>query len=110
MDQAVTTIQELQKATMSPQVIKSSGAGKAYQSVAQSTAIAVQDATDFLRNVSTISSTAIGVAMAQLLADPTNTASQIVIQQAQEIVANASTNFESIGSNAASVLNQFPTS
>ncbi len=47
-----------QNATLlDPGVIVHSGNGKAYQSVAQSAAIAIQDATDALRNITTISTT-----------------------------------------------------
>jgi hypothetical protein len=41
--------------------------GKVYQSVAQSAAIAIQDAADALRNLTTIEATAAGVAMAEML-------------------------------------------
>ena len=43
---------------LSPAVIKASGAGKAYQSVTQSTAIAIGDATSYLRNIETIATAA----------------------------------------------------
>ena len=56
--------------SITPQIMQDEGTIKAFQSVAQSTALAVQDAVDNLRNVNTISSTAIGVAMAQMLAVP----------------------------------------
>lgn len=52
------------------QIMKEEGAMKAYQSVAQSTALAIQDSVDNLRNINTISTTALGVAVAQMLADP----------------------------------------
>lgn len=54
-------------ATLSPNLVRESGAGQAYQFVAQSTAMAVQDAVDYLRNVSMITSTAIGVASARMI-------------------------------------------
>ncbi|MBC2806418.1 hypothetical protein C3Y94_025010, partial [Rhizobium ruizarguesonis] len=46
--QVIDVINQVQTATMSASVVKTSGAGKAYQSVAQSAAIAVQDAADAL--------------------------------------------------------------
>ncbi len=61
--QVVDVINKVQAATMAPQVVLTSGAGKAYQSVAQSSAIAVQDAADALRNISTIATTAAGAAL-----------------------------------------------
>jgi len=109
--QVTDTIDALQKATMSPNVVRTSGAGKAYQSVAQSTAIAVQDAADMLRNLSTISSTAMGVAMSQMLADPTKASEYIqILTQANDMVTKAASNFKTIGENAAQVLKNFPSS
>ncbi|MGD3369612.1 hypothetical protein QT497_04945 [Xanthomonas citri pv. citri] len=105
--QVIDVINQVQLATMSPQVVLTSGAGKAYQSVAQSTAIAVQDATDALRNVSTIATTAVGVAMAQYLAtgdDKYVTA----LNQAQALMQGATDDFARIGSAAGLVLKNFP--
>jgi hypothetical protein len=105
--QVIDVINQVQLATMSPQVVLTSGAGKAYQSVAQSTAIAVQDATDALRNISTIATTAMGVAMAQFLAtgDPKYATA---LDKAQEMVQGATTDYAKIGSAAAAVLKGFP--
>jgi len=105
--QIVDVINQVQLATMSPQVVLTSGAGKAYQAVAQSSAIAIQDATDALRNVATIATTAAGVAMAQLLAtgDPKYVT---VLQQAQSMVSAASSDFGQISSTAAALLKEFP--
>lgn len=87
--------------------IRQEGAGKAYQAVAQSTALAVQDATDNLRNINTISATALGVAMAQFLAtkDPQYVTA---IEEAQKMATAAASNFKTIGVNAADVLKAFP--
>lgn len=105
--QVVDVINQVQLATMSPQVVLTSGAGKAYQSVAQSSAIAVQDAADALRNISTIATTAAGVAMAQLLAtgDPKYVT---VLEKAQDMMQSATTDFSTIGKAAAEVLKEFP--
>jgi hypothetical protein len=105
--QVIDVINTVQSATMGPQVVKTSGAGKAYQSVAQSTAIAVQDAADTLRNLSTIATTAIGVAMAQFLAtkDP---AYMPVIAEAQAVMTQATVNFTSVGTAAGQILKSFP--
>jgi hypothetical protein len=92
---------------MSPQVVLTSGAGKAYQSVAQSTAIAVQDATDALRNISTIATTAMGVAMAQLLATGDQKYAT-ALDKAKELVQDATEDYAKIGSAAAAVLKGFP--
>ncbi len=107
--QITDTIKVSQQATMSSTVVKVSGAGKAYQSVAQSAAIAVQDATDNLRNISTISTTALGVAMAQLLATG-DTKYVEAITTAQSMMSRATSDFTNIGEAAAAIANKFPTS
>ncbi|MBI4662258.1 MAG: hypothetical protein HY735_25850 [Verrucomicrobia bacterium] len=82
------------------------GGGRAFQSIAQSIAISIQDAVDNLRNVETISTTATGVAMAQLLATK-DEKYVMVIQQAQTIMTNAINNYKAVGDAAGSVLGQF---
>ena len=94
-------------ATVTPQYIREEGAGKAYQSVAQSTAIAVQDATDNLRNINTMSTTAMGVAMAKLLETKDPIYAQ-AIETANKMALDAANNFKVVGSNAADVLKGFP--
>lgn len=105
--QVIDVINQAQAATMGAQVVLTSGAGKSYQSVAQSSAIAVQDATDALRNISTIATTAAGVAMAQLLAtgEPRYAAA---LTYAQDLVKNATEDYARIGSSAALILREFP--
>jgi hypothetical protein len=105
--QVIDVINQVQLATMSPQVVLTSGAGKAYQSVAQSTAIAVQDATDSLRNISTIATTAAGVAMAQFLATGDDKYAK-ALAQAQALMQGATDDFTKIGTAAAQVLKGFP--
>ncbi|XOV80980.1 MAG: hypothetical protein ACFHVJ_08520 [Aestuariibacter sp.] len=105
---AVNTVEALQQATLVGSVSKHSGAGKAYQSVAQSTAIAVQDATDSLRNVSTMSTTAMGVAMAQMLATGDVAKYSPIIEQANSMMEKSAENFNTIGTNAGKLLQNFP--
>lgn len=105
--QIIDTINQVQMATMSPQVVLTSGAGKAYQSVAQSAAIAVQDATDALRNISTIVTTAVGVAMAQYLATGEQKYANVV-EKAQDVMEGAAEDYGKIGAAAATVLKSFP--
>jgi len=93
---------------MNPTLIKVAGAGRAYQSVAQSTAIAIQDATDYLRNVSTIAVTAIGVGMAQVAGNlPQGTT---VISTAQSLLSQAISDFAGISAAATTVATQYPQS
>jgi hypothetical protein len=105
--QIIDVISQVQTATMGPQVVLTSGAGKAYQSVAQSAAIAVQDATDGLRNVSTIATTAAGVAMAQFLATGEDKYAK-ALGYAQDLMSNATKDYAAIGAAAALVLTNFP--
>jgi hypothetical protein len=105
--QIIDVINQVQAATMAPQVVLTSGAGKAYQSVAQSAAIAVQDAADALRNVSTIATTAAGVAMAQLLATGDPKYMQ-ALTEAQALMKSATQDFAQVGAAASTVLKNFP--
>ncbi len=105
--QIIDVINQVQTATMSPQVVLTSGAGKAYQAVAQSTALAIQDAADTLRNLSTIATTAAGVAMAQLLATGDQKYAT-TLQEAQKLMQSATTDFSNVGTAASTVLKNFP--
>lgn len=104
------SVQRTQGATMVPDILFRSGAGKAFQFVAQSAAMAVQDATDNLRNMSIISSTAIGVAMSQLMNSGDVKTWGPVIAAAQEIVEKSAQDFKVIGLIAAQVVSEFPVS
>ncbi|MBS1772054.1 MAG: RebB family R body protein [Bacteroidetes bacterium] len=95
---------------ITPELIREEGAGKAYQSVAQSSAIAIQDAVDNLRNMNTISTTAIGVAMAQMLATESPEPWSSIIAEAQTASLAAVTNFQAIGTAATNILSGFPNS
>lgn len=83
-------------------------AGMAVQSVAQSMAIAIQDATDMLRNVSTIATTAMGVAAAKWIETPEMVLYKQIIDTAQGLIKTAADDFLTIGKNAATVLSEFP--
>lgn len=93
---------------MDPTLLKVVGGGRAYQAVAQSTAIAIQDATDYLRNISTITTTSIGVGMAQIAAGLPQ--GQTVIQQAQKLVSAAVSDFTAISTAAIQVATNYPKS
>lgn len=108
--QIIDIINQAQTATMSATNVTTSGAGKAYQSVAQSSAIAVQDATDALRNIATIATSAAGVAMAQLLASPPPEQEKYltVLKEAQTMMTQATNDYTAIGQAASAILQQFP--
>ncbi|TDF41464.1 hypothetical protein EYS14_00980 [Alteromonadaceae bacterium M269] len=107
--QIINSIQAVQQATLTGDIIKHSGAGKAYQSVSQTAAIAIQDAADQLRHMGTIGTTATGVAISQLLATGNVKECTEVLQQLQDMMTNSTSNFKTIGENASSILKEFPT-
>lgn len=104
--QIVDSINVLRSAVLTPQIIKATGAGKAYHSIAQSAAIAVQDATDNLRNMTTIGATAVGVAMSQYI-ETGSKEHKDAITQAQNLVTQAVSDFQKIGEAAAIVVSSF---
>lgn len=107
--QIIDAINTNQKATMLAGVVRTAGAGKAYQSVAQSSAIAVQDAADNLRNMGTLTSTAIGAAFTQILNNPSQANNyEDVIKFAQDAMTRSIEQFKKVGNDAAQVLRQFP--
>lgn len=85
------------------------GMATAYQKVAQAAAFAVQDATDYSRNVENIAMTAQGVIVAKMLEDQSNIPIYTpVLATLQEMVIAASTNLATVGSTAATVASAFP--
>jgi|ERR1044072_6983746 hypothetical protein len=105
--QVIDAINQSQTAAMGAQVVLTSGAGKAYQSVAQSTAIAIQDATDALRNISTITTTAAGVVIAQMLVNPA-TPTSALLPTLQQVMEGAIADYTKIGVAAAGILEEYP--
>ncbi len=92
---------------MAADIAKLEGAGKSFQSIAQSAAIVVQDATDNLRNVNTISTTALGVAMAQFLETGDMKYAQ-AIDLAHKISIDATDVFKKSGTDAADIIRGYP--
>ncbi|CCN46469.1 conserved hypothetical protein [Vibrio nigripulchritudo MADA3029] len=87
----------------SPPDQENSAFNAANQSVAQSSAIALADATDNLRNLNTLSTTAIGTALSQML-ETGDTKYFEIIDQAQRVVTNGAENFGVVGEKVATVL------
>lgn len=80
---------------------------QARQAVAQSAAIAVQDAVANLRNLNSMSATAIGVSLAQYI--QTGDYKFITaITNANCVAENAASNFGKIGTEAGKILSSFP--
>lgn len=106
--QVVDAIHQIRQAVLQPEVVRTSGAGKAYQLVAQSGAIAVQDATDALRGVSIIAATAASVAMTRFLTsgDPKFL---LGLTAARDMMTTATDDFARIAAAAANAVTEFPT-
>ncbi len=86
---------------------KETGQGVAYQKVSQAAAFAVQDATDYMRNVMTVALTAQGIAL-KLMIETKDPSYVPVLTAAQEAVTAAQTAFGAIGASAGQVVTNFP--
>ena len=106
--QLVDSMKQVRAAVSYPEITVDTGTGKAFNFVAQAAAMAVQDATDNLRNISIMSTTAIGVAMTQLVSSGDIRTWEPVVQIAQTLVRNCAVDFQTIGTQAAKVLGSFP--
>jgi hypothetical protein len=106
--QIVDSLEVIAQNTLSANANKLSGAGKAFQSVSQSSAIAVQDATDNLRNVSTMATTAMGVAMAQMLATGQVGNYGEIIENATKMMTASTEFFGTVGNKASALVDTFP--
>lgn len=85
------------------------GSAIAYQKVAQAAAFAVQDSTDYLRNIMAMSSAATGVALKKMVENPATAAQYTpVLTAAQGAVAAAQENFSAVGTAAGTVVSGFP--
>jgi len=105
--QIVDVINQTQVATMSPQVVLTSGAGRAHAAVAQAAAIAIQDSADALRNASTVATAAAGTALAQFLAsgDPRYLEA---LGPARDMVDKAIADYVAISAASAKIVKEFP--
>ena len=85
-------------------------AARAVQSVGQTTAVVIQDASDMLRNISTIETTAIAAATSAWIAsEGLDIAYETIIDKGMAIMNDAAALYLTIGQNAYAVLNQFNT-
>ena len=109
MDKVQRAISSVNNVHVSPRVVKVEGAGKAYQSVAQSMAIAVQDATDYLRNIRSIAMSAIAVSTELMIKEKTSDPYHKFITSATDYVEDATDNFKKTGLDAGHILSKFPT-
>ena len=79
----------------------------AVQSIAQSAAIAIGDATDMMRNASTVQLTAIGAAEAKWIETPSNGTYKDIIDNSIDVLNRTVDTFEKIGESVYTVLEQF---
>ncbi len=91
-------------------IAKTEGNGLGYQMVAQATAMATQDAVDYMRNVDAVAAAAIGVGLAMILANENVSQATEAIGLAQTAVTTAAANFAAVGASAATVLTAFSSS
>lgn len=81
---------------------------QALQVLAHSSAVAIQDAVAHMRNMNTINATAVGSALAQMLATGDVQSYAQVIEQANTMQANSISHFKSIAEAASSLLRNLP--
>jgi len=87
----------------------SEGAAVAYQKVAQAAAFAVQDATDYNRNMENIAMAAQGVIVTKMLEDQSNIPIYTpVLVILQDMVTAATTNMATVGTTSAATVAGFP--
>lgn len=94
--------------TLDPEVIRLQGAGKAYQSVAQSMAIAIQDATDYQRGVMSIAQAAIAVSTELMLKQKDPETYTEILSKVLSTVNSVEKTFKQVGLDAGTILRQFP--
>ncbi|MFV8754984.1 hypothetical protein ACNOYE_30920 [Nannocystaceae bacterium ST9] len=76
--------------------------------VTQSLGLAISDATEYLRNMSAISSAATGVAFTKLLGNPSDPNAIVALEQANTAVENAAKNLSAVGDAVGKVLAIWP--
>jgi len=98
-------IELARKETTSPERAAEAAAGKAYQLLAQSAAIAVQDAAAALRHAGIVANAAAGASIAEFLAtgDPKYLEG---VGRARELVSAAIADFSAVGQAAATILTE----
>ncbi len=81
--------------------------GIAYQKVAQAAAYAVQDSTDYMRNIMSMASATTGVAMQKMLAEKTTDPYADIIAAATKAVTDAQETFTKVGTASSGVVKDF---
>jgi hypothetical protein len=101
-------IDTIEQANLAKSIIEQGAAGKAYQSVALSSAIAVQDATDQLRNTGVLALSATGAGLAKMI--ETGDIEQFVetVESINNLLDTSATHFAKVTQAASQVLSGFP--
>lgn len=81
--------------------------GIAYQKVAQAAAYAVQDSTDYMRNIMSMASATTGVALQKMLVEKTTDPYADIIKAATQAVTDAQQTFTNVGTASSSVVKDF---
>jgi hypothetical protein len=106
---------------LNPQIVQAVGAtnhsvlngaepganGIAYQKVSQAAAYAVQDSTDYMRNIMSMASAATGVALQKMLAEKKTDPYTDIIKAATSAVNDAQQTFSKVGEAAGTVVKDF---
>lgn len=82
------------------------GAGTAVQSISQSVAISVQDASDFMRDLATIETTAIGIATKKMIEEK-NPLYIPIIEACQKTMMQAEQYWVKVGEDGATILSAY---
>lgn len=108
----MSNISQINSQVIDPKVVRTEGAGKAFQSVANSMAITVQDATDYLRTNLMVSAAVSAVCLEKMAESPEVNVPRYtpVLEKAQENLTTAIENFTKVGMAAGNVLKNFPSS
>ena len=88
---------------------KYQAAAKSYQLVAQSAALAVQDATHQLRNLNTVSIAALGMGLANYLSSGNKDELEGLTKEVKAINEGGINGFTAVGNNAREILRGFST-
>lgn len=86
------------------------GGAMAYQLVAESGAIAIQDAVAHLRNITQVAEAGLASIMAQMLAEPPKALELApLIPIFEAVIESAAVNVTTVGANAANAMTSYPT-
>jgi hypothetical protein len=105
--QVVDALKVAQGLTVHQQVAQAQGEGMAYQVVAQASASAVADASNYLRNISALSVAAMAAMTTRMTETGDAAAWQDAMQQVQQTTRDAADVFKDVGETSAKVLTAF---